>query len=342
MKPALRRALGLWMAMMLLICLVGTGIAFPSEGGRGAEDQCLVDVPGLVLCQIADMGHHGDGPPVLISIVRSERGFALGPDDVTLPVRLQVEKVRWIDPSRVRRLLGENRTLGEIKAEIEGDDQAYGYRGSMRLDMAHYLLENLNVTLEERNSTLVAELMEPVWGVIPTSSEPGLEMAGRISIRTCHQVDGSGIGVGSLVIFGGPYAGSYVVVLDSSIGAGCEMEACPVWGGDLASFAAGSEFREIRQQGDGPLFSAWFGAGSPISFWEMISRSSGVVVISPSFGPGCGGGDHPVQPDPFWMGSGDPGEFGPEVLGLFGSRGEAGPDGIKDGLHRLRSVAYEI
>lgn len=362
MKPSIRRILGLGMAMLLLVSLAGPGLAFPSECRRGAEDQSLAKVQGIVFCQIADMGHIGDGPQVLISIVCSERGFALGPDNETLPVRLQVEKVRGIDPSQVRRLLGENRTLGEIKAEIEGDDQAYNYRGSMRIVRAHYVLDNLNMTSEDPNSTLEADVMEPVWGAIPTESEPGLEMAGHISIETRRQ-DGSGIGVGSLVIFSGPYAGSYVVLLDSSIGTGCGMDACPIRGEDLASFAARSEVREIRQQGDRRSFSAWSGAGSPVWFWDMISRSPGAVMIpssstssstssssTSSFSSGCGGGGCSFQPDPYagpsemmpWnLGCGKP---GPEGFCGPGGDTEGGPAGFAPGdePHRLWPMASEI
>ena len=157
----------------------------------------------------------------MISIVFSEVGFALGQGDEIFPVRLQVEKVRCLDPSRVRRLLGENRTLGEIKAEIEGADGAYSYRGNVRFGHAHYLLEDLNVTIDELNTILEADLMEPVWGwcAIPTGLEPELELAGKIFVETCIE-NGSRISVGSLVIFSGPYAGSYALVLDSSFGTG--------------------------------------------------------------------------------------------------------------------------
>ncbi|HII07067.1 MAG TPA: hypothetical protein HA349_07095 [Methanotrichaceae archaeon] len=349
MNPSIRRILGPSLAMLLLMSFVGTSLAFPSESRRGAEDLSLAKVPGIVFCQIADMGHIGDGPQVLISIVRSERGFVLGPDNETLPVRLQVEKVRGIDPSQVRRLLRENRTLREIKAEIEGDNQAYNYRGSMRIGRAQYVLDNLNMTSEDPNSTLEADVMEPVWGAIQTASEPSLEMAGHISIGTRRQ-DGSGIRVGSLVIFNGPYAGSYAILLDSSIGTGCGMESCPMWGGDLASFTARSEVREIRQQGNRHSFSAWSGAGSPVSFWDMISRSPGAVMISTTFGPGCGGGGCPFQPDP----SAGPsemmpwnlacGELGLEGFCGFGGDGECDPAGFApgDGPHRLWPMASEI
>jgi len=291
MKSVFRRVLGQGLAMVLLMSLAGTGLAFPFEVSGSGEDEVLAKVPCIVFCEIADLGPRGDGPPVLISIVRSDRGFALGPDNETLPVRLQVERVRGLDPSFVRRLLGENRTLGEIKAEIEGDDGAYIYRGNIRLGRAHYLLENLNLTSEGKNSTLEADVLEPIWGAIPSIPEPGHETAGQVSIVTRGQEDGSAIGIGSLVIFSGPYAGSYLVLLDSSMGSGCGMESCPVLLGDLA----GLEAREIRPHGSGP-FSAWRSSGLQGPFLETILCSPGLTAISSSLGPGC-----PFDPDPYDM-----------------------------------------
>ncbi len=284
MKPSIRRVLGLGMATVLLMSLAGTGFAFLPEGRMGGYDQSSTKFPCLVFCQIGEVAHHVDRPPVLISIVRSERGFALGTDDETLPLRLQVEKVRGIDPSRVRRLLGENRTLGEIKAEIEGADEDYSYRGRMRLGHAHYVLENLNLTSVGRNSTLAAELAEPVWGAIPTASDPGLDVVGTIGIETRRQ-DGSAISVGSLVIFSGPYAGSYLVLLDSPIGAGCGMESCPASGGDLAGLVAGY----MRPQGGVPSFSAWSGPETLDPFLEMVLAGPGLAAAPSSWGQGCFG-----------------------------------------------------
>ncbi len=247
--------MGLGMAILILMSSAAVGFPFPSDGLKG-EEGGRPRGPGPVFCQIAGMVHPEEGPPpVLISIVRSERGFALGAENRTLPVRLQVERVRGIDPSQVRRLLGENRTLGEIKAEIEGDDRAYSYRGNIRVGHAHYLLEDLQVSSEGGNSTLEAELAEPVWGAIPAAPEPGRETAGQISIQSRRQQDGSAISVGSLVIFSGPYAGSYAVVLDSSIGTGCGMEPCPGWLGGL-------KVVDMRAPGGGPSSSARGGPGT--------------------------------------------------------------------------------
>jgi hypothetical protein len=283
MESILRRVLGPGLAMLLLMSLVGTGQVFPSEGWSEEYGESPANVPGLVFCQIAEIVQPGGGPPVLISIVRSERGIALGPENETLPIRLQVERVREIDQSQVRRLLGENRTLGEIKAEIEGDGGDYSYRGNIRLGHAHYLLGDLNLTSEGTNSTLVAELMEPVWGAIPTAPEPGHEVAGTVSIETRILEDGSSIGVGTLLIFEGANAGSYLVILDSSIGGGCGMESCPAFLEDLTGWEPGY----MRSQGGLPSFSAWIGPEIQDPFLEMILTSPGLAAVPSSWVQGC-------------------------------------------------------
>ncbi|MGC9515127.1 hypothetical protein [Methanocrinis sp.] len=268
MRPLLRRMMGLGMAILILMSSAATGFSPPSDGLKG-EECGRRGGAGPIFCQIAGMVHPQEGPPVLISIVSSERGFALGAENRTLPVRLQVERVRGIDPSQVRRLLGENRTLGEIKAEIEGEDRAYSYRGNIRVGQAHYLLEELRVTSEGGNSTLVADLMEPVWGAIPTTPGSGRETAGQIDIRSRRQEDGSAIGIGSLVIFSGPYTGSYAVVLDSSIGTGCGMGGCPGWLG-------GPEVGEMRAHRGGPSSPPWRSPGFQDPFLERILGGPGL------------------------------------------------------------------
>ncbi len=308
MESIVRWVLGPGLTMLLLMSLAVTGQGFPSEGWREGDGESSAKVSGLVFCQIADLGAPGGGPPVLISIVRSERGVALGPENETLPVRLRVERVRVIDPSQVRQLLGENRTLGEIKEEIEGDGGDYSYRGNIRLGHAHYLLKDLNLTSEGRNSTLDAELMEPVWGAIPTAPEPGHEVAGTVSIETRHLEDGSVIGVGTILIFGGPFAGSYLVILDSSAGGGCGMEVCPTFLGDLAGWEAGY----MGPEGGVPAFSARSYSEIQDPFLEMILTGPGLAPVPSSWGPGPFGCSW--EPDRHFTGPTDRRRWGPRDI----------------------------
>jgi len=307
MESITRLVLGFGFVMLLLMSLEVTGQASPLDGWGSGEGDSPAKVSGLLFYQIADLGPPGGGPPVLVSIVRSDRGFALGPDNETLPVRLQVERVRGVDSSEVRRLLGENRTLGEIKAEIEGYDSGYVYRGNIRLGHAHYLLENLTLASEDGNSTLAAELAEPVWGAIPTAPEPAHQIAGTVSIITRHLEDGTTIGVGTLLIFGGTSAGSYLILFDSSVGGGCGMDSCPAFLG----------LEEMALQGIGPSSSTWRGPGFGDPFLEMILAGPGLVTVPSSWGLGSCFGCPLGEPDLHFMISWDmiqsdpePGDFG--------------------------------
>ena len=343
---------------LILVSLAGAAHPLPLE--TICQEDLLARDPGLVAAQIVDMGHPGGGPSILISIVISEVGFALGQAEELIPVRLQVEKVRGLDPSQVRRLLGENRTLGEIKAEIEGAEGCYIHRGHLRFGCAHYLLEDLSLTSEELNTTLEADLMEPVWGwcAIPEAPEPGLELAGRIFVQTrltnesdlangSDNANGSEIGAGSLVIFSGPYAGSYALILTSSVGPGWGMAACPGWTGGLAGGRsaggglAGSELFAACWTGE-RLRSPGLGSPGPrATRVEAILFSPESAGMSPLLRSGCLGGCCPFQPEPcdpilLDLGCRDLGPLSPgwDGCGVCGG-GFAGMGDLPDRLYQL-------
>ena len=339
MNPSILRVLGLGFLTLMLVSFAGTGHPFPSDALVIHEEVVRMKGPGVVSTQIVDMGHHGGGPPVLISIVISEVGLALGQGDEMFPVRLQVEKVKGLDPSRVRRLLGENRTLGEIKAEIEGAEGAYSYRGNVRFGHAHSLLEELNVTSDELNTILEASLMEPVWGwcAIPMGPEPELERAGKIYVETCIE-NGSRISVGSLVIFTGLYSGSYALVLDSSFGAGWEMTSCSPWAWTEGS--AGLEVLGLFEGRDWPASPAWGRPGREVSIVEAIFSGPELVDISPPICPGCWAGGCPFEPDPYDIILRDMGWGGrcPD-FGILGWDGGDVFDMMEDGHSRLSPLS---
>lgn len=304
----IRRGLWLGVAALILGGVIGAGEPLTFDAPACIGDGLREGGPCPVAYQIAGIGCHGDGPGILISIFISEVGFAFSSEDEALPVRLQVERVRGVDPSRVRRLLGENRTLGEIKEEIEGEDGAYSYRGNLRLGRAPYLLDRLNVTLEGGTTTLEADLMVPAggWGAIPSPGS-GPEMVGKLTVEILQQ-NGSEISVGSLLIFSGPYAGSYAVILDPSIGAGVGMEGCP-----LAGITSGWGLAPGGPGWD-PVAAARSSVGGPSSLLgprrpdplDLILLDLGLSPSSPGLfgGPGWGCGpamvggglDRPLPP----------------------------------------------
>lgn len=292
----IRRLHVLVMAALLLAIFAGGARAHPEMNMISGPDTGP-ELPGMAFCTIEGGPHCGEGDPAFISIVRSERGVALRTDGETIPVRLRVEKVRGIDPSRVRRLLEENRTLGEIRAEIEGDDRAYSYRGNLRLGRAHYLLEDLKIIVDGENSTLKAELLEPVWGEIPAPPAPGLKKVGKIAIDTLHQ-DGTYISVGSLVIRSGPFAGSYVIVMDPSIVGGRGAEASAASVGDMIRLEERSEDLAAHRHLGRPPYPGWGWRGREVSIWGAIRSGPGAVVISSTLGPACWTGSSTSEPFP--------------------------------------------
>lgn len=242
---------------LFLLSFAGAVMASPPQFEAGYEDDLRGRPPGMGFWESEGLIRCEENDPALISILLSGRGVALGSGGETLPVRLRVEKVRWIDPSQVRRLLEENRTLGEIRAEIGGgDDGAYGYRGNLRLGRAHYILEGLKVGIDGDNTSLEAELLEPVWGEILAPPAPALKKVGTISIDF-RDHEGSAISVASIVILSGPLAGSYVVLLEPPPigGRGQGPHTSP--GGDLVRSGWGFDGPEARDHLGRPASPSW-------------------------------------------------------------------------------------
>lgn len=290
----LRRSYIFVMAALLLAGLAeggGAHLGMDIISGPGGGPR----LPGMAFCQIDGVPHCTGGDPDLISIVRSERGVALRTDGERIPVRLLVEKAKGIDPSLVRRLLEENRTLGEIRAEIEGYERAYSYRGNLRLGGACYLLGDLEIVIDGQNSTLEGDLLEPAWGEVRAPPSPARKRVGKIAIDTRLQ-NGSYISVGSLVIRSGPLAGSYVVVMDPLVGGGRGPHASAVWIADMIPLEERSEDPGAHMNPDRTPHPGWGWRGREVTIWGAISSRTGDLPISPSVGPGRGIGPPPFDP----------------------------------------------
>ncbi|MDF0589814.1 hypothetical protein [Candidatus Methanocrinis natronophilus] len=273
-------------AALLILSFAGAVAEFPPQFEAGYEEGLQGRPPGTAFCESGGPIRCEENDPALISILLSGRGVALGPGGETLPLRLRVEKVRWIDPSQVRRLLEENKTLGEIRAEIGGDDGAYGYRGNLRLGRAHYILEGVKVGVDGEKTSLEAELLEPAWGEILVPPARGLKKGGTISIDS-RDHEGSAISVGSLIILSGPLAGSYVVLLDPPAVGGRGQGPHTSPGGDLVRSGWGFDGPGARDHLGRPASPSWGWRGVEVSIWGGVSKGSQVVVMPSSRGPGC-------------------------------------------------------
>jgi hypothetical protein len=195
----------IWLAALLSLSLFVTGFALPDQTHREAAERgpmCL-------------------GPPrepmpdpasgALTEIFNSGRGFALRGNE-SHSLRFDVESIRYIEPMNMRMLLASNRSLEEIRQEIEAKDGNITYRGRIMLDSGIYPLQGITVGLSGDNITTVdADVAEPSFG--ETNGNEAM-IIGHITVTTYPSNIGS-VGKGSLTLNFGQYSGSYDVLLNT-------------------------------------------------------------------------------------------------------------------------------
>jgi len=159
---------------------------------------------------IRNMAHQRSrvGPsPEPMKTVYSKRGSVLGPAG-SRAIKMEVEKLRLLAPSQIRKLLEDNKSLAEIKAIIEEDENpSFIYRGEIWLDGMGYKLIGIDLACKEDETVLKAELAEFREGI--WSCTIG-NIVGHIETR-----ENTKSAEGKLVIDDGLFCGSYTVLLDS-------------------------------------------------------------------------------------------------------------------------------
>ncbi len=165
-----RKILCMGVVTALLLSLLGTGVVADDI----AEEEPL------------------DGTmEVLITVVYRGQGFVLEMDgDKFYTLRIHIVRVRQIDPTVIRELMEEGKSIEEIKDELVEMGQAPFYQGDMLFaEEEHYRLGNISVTKDEDgdgdgdNLTINAEVMVPLQ-----DSEPG-ESVGNISVTVIDYED---------------------------------------------------------------------------------------------------------------------------------------------------------
>ena len=202
MKRANRRILCVSVVAVLLISIVGTGVAVSQHAQKGKA--MAAGNPGEEISRNAAMN-------VPIRAIHSGYGFALANNSAEFHVlRVNILKVRHIHPSEIRGLMEANKSISEIRAEIENmTGGAPFYRGHMRLGEDHYRLVNMSVTETDGNRTFYADVVGPIG-----SSEQSENIVGNISV-TVMPHEGVRIGDGELTMDEGEYKGEYRVLLDT-------------------------------------------------------------------------------------------------------------------------------
>jgi hypothetical protein len=187
------------MAGLLLIGLTGIGLAEPDQINR-------MDANGE-----GPMHHQMAGFPIRgpIDILHSGCGFALK-DNESLAMKMNVEVLLRIEPSQIRMQLASNKSLEEIRNNIQAKDGAVIYRGNLMLDGRVYSLVNIEIDPMGNDST---NIRADVADTDIASDGNELTNIGRISVVVSPTGDGQ-VGNGELEIDSARQKGKYVVLLD--------------------------------------------------------------------------------------------------------------------------------
>ena len=202
MKRANRRILCVGVVAVLLISIVGTSVAVSEHAQKGYGKAMAAGKVGEEMSSNAAV-------KVPIRVVHSGHGFALADDGGFHVLRVNILKVRHVHPMDIRGLMAENRSISEIRAEIEEKGGAPFYRGHMRLGENRYRLVNISVAeTDDGERTFDAEVVGPLGNAETNKT------AGHISV-TVMPYEGVRIGDGELTMDGGEYSGEYRVLLDT-------------------------------------------------------------------------------------------------------------------------------
>ncbi|HUV80847.1 MAG TPA: hypothetical protein VMW40_08545 [Candidatus Bathyarchaeia archaeon] len=202
MKHENRRILCMSVVALLLISIVGTGVAVSQQAQKGNAKAMAAGVVAEEMSQNGEMN-------VPIRAIHSGHGFALSNDGDFHVLRVNILTVGHIPPGEIRGLMGENKSISEIRAEIEEKSGAPFYRGHMRLGENHYRLVNISVTetVDGGDRTFEADVVGPLWS---TETSESINTVGHISV-TVMPYEGVRIGDGTLNMYD---SGDYRALLD--------------------------------------------------------------------------------------------------------------------------------
>ncbi len=146
---------------------------------------------------------------VPVDVVYSGHGFALRANESHI-LRLKVEDILPLEPGQIRGLLASNKSLEEIRDDIQAIEGEETYRGSVILDHSIYpLIEIVAIPASNNTTTIKADLAD----LDLLSAGNGNATLGNISVRVSPS-DGGMICRGELNLDLGPHAGNYSVLLD--------------------------------------------------------------------------------------------------------------------------------
>jgi len=197
------------MAGLVVLALIGmtAGVISSADQFNYVDDHGKRAMQDLPECARNSMACHPPGVPV--AVLQSGRGFALK-DNESHVLRLNVENLLPLEPMFVRSLMSSNKTLEQIREEIQTSDGEMVQRGSMRLDQSMYCLTNIELTPSSNSTTVLqADVVDPGQD----SNLNNTVIVGRIR-ATISTLEGEVIGKGWLEMNDSTHTGRYTVLLD--------------------------------------------------------------------------------------------------------------------------------
>jgi hypothetical protein len=148
-----------WAIIVVLCNLLGQAIAMPED------DKSSMDSPitmGSRFQNSQSNAHSPDDPlsysnKPLVDLIFMGRGFAMQ-GNKSHPLFVSIQRIRHIDPMKIRSLMNTNKSLEELKAAIDEQNPEIIYDGDIKLRDRSYQLMNVNVTKLQTGQEIEADL----------------------------------------------------------------------------------------------------------------------------------------------------------------------------------------
>lgn len=203
-----RRILCIGLAAVLLCGMAANCLAVTSENANECKGMAGHPDGGGPMCQPEDGKFSG----VPIDIVQSGHGFALLGNESHL-LRLNVESLCPLEPVQVWDMLATNKSLDEIRSDIQTKKCVTAYRGGLMLDREVFALINIVISPSIDNSTTLNADVSESRNHSAESEGNDAATLGRLSLKISPS-DGGIVGKGDLELNGSKKAGKYSVLLD--------------------------------------------------------------------------------------------------------------------------------
>ncbi len=211
MEHVKRRVLCVSMVVALLllsIAVTGVAVSQPVQKGNAKGKVAKAMSGGGVAEEVASTNRVLRAP---IRIVHSGYGFAINEEEEFHVLRVHIVKRRFFQPKYIRELMGEDKNIEELRAEIEEAGGRPIYQGHLRLGEKHYRLVNMSIDNgTDGNQLFDADIVGPLRNLEPGEN---MSIAGHISMAVMRY-EGARIGEGELTMSEGDYIGEYSVLLD--------------------------------------------------------------------------------------------------------------------------------